>query len=913
MDSVTFVPRGDVATTGFYFTDSFTGAGVAQPNWISSSLTAEAVLTAATGAKPTGGIAGLPTAIDTVGNGALRLTSAAANQSAFVLLNQAFDSNKGVNITFDLFAYGGVPFDDGDAFGSQPGDGLSFFLADGATSGEIRAGAFGGSLGYASSVENNIPTGLTGGYLGIGFDEYGNFSDGVNTAPGTSGRVVDSIGVRGNAAGNYTYLTGTTTLPGGIDTPSVTTAANRAQARRTVEIDLNGAGILNVSIDLNNDGDFDDASEQPIVNFATTTNGAAPATYKFGFAASTGSATNIHEVRNLALAPSKASNGGALTTSNTITFGEFGTGLTYVENALPGKVAQALTIEGAPAAITGATVELKNGYAPTQDRLAINGVLATATGTITGTTINWTYDAVGGKLTLTGAGTTAQYQDALRQVGYLNNSDAPTTGDRTVRYTLLNGATTLTLRDALVKINAVDDLPTNIILSSTGVPIGVAGGVVGTISVVDADGIGDAGSYTFTQPTDTRFEIVGTAATGFQLKLKAGVTIAAGSPTITGLAIGLTDAGAPGAGTFSKNFDLTPGQRKSEIFWRNPNGTEVFWQVDGTKLVGAALINSPYNTPAWTLKGVADMDGDGIKDHVYQNVTTRALGYLLFTETNGQTTGVKPAVAPTFGTFFGTALAGQAATPGVGWDLVGVENVSGTAQADLIFYSRSLDRIVYWEANATNQFVGAGLFTSSFNPTGQGTGAPNSWSVEAVADFTGDGKVDLLWRNAQGITVLWKVNGTVIDLAASQVLPTVAPSFSLRGVGDFNGDGIKDVVWRDQAANITRFWSFNTNGIATQTIDNGAIVGAGFQIEAIADFNGDGKSDLVWRDNVSDRSVIWNFNLGTAPTPTLQGSTILAGTDFVRNFFPGVTANVPYVNGDRTWDIDAANGIPTTV
>ncbi len=911
MDSVTFVPRGDVATTGFYFNDSFTGTDVLQKNWISRSTAAEAVLTAATGAKPTGGIAGLTTAIDTPGDGALRLTNANLDQSAFVLFNQAFDSNKGVNITFDLFAYGGTPYEDG-GFGPQPGDGLSFFLADGATSGEINPGAFGGSLGYASNVNNGA--GLTGGYIGVGFDEYGNFSNPADSAPGGPGRVVDSIAVRGRASGNYTYLKGTASLPGGIDTPSVTTAANRAQARRTVEIDLTSAGKLSVSIDLNNDGNFDGANEQPIVDFDTTANGAAPATYKFGFAASTGSATNIHEVRNLAIAPSKASNGGGLTTVNPVTFGEFGTGLTYIENAAPGKVAQALTIEGTVGTITGATVKVANGFVAAQDRLTIGGVPATATGTITGTTINWTYDAVGGTLSLTGTGTTAQYQDALRQVAFANTSDAPTPGDRTIRYTLLNGANTITLRDALVKLNPVDDLPTNISLSSTGVPIGVAGGVVGNIIITDPDGPGDAGSYTFTQPADARFEIVGTAATGFQLKLKPGVTLAAGSPAITGLAIGLTDAGAPNGGTFSKNFDLAPGQRKSEIFWRNPNGTEVFWQTDNAKLVAGVLIDSPYNTPTWSLKGVGDIDGDGIKDHLYQNVATRELRILPFTETGLQTTGVKAPLAPVFNNAakYGAANTGVAAVPAAGWEIVGFANVSGAPQADVIFYNSTLDRLVFWELNSTGQLVDSGFFTSATSPTGQGTTQPNTWKVQAIADFTGDGKADIIWRNAQGATVLWKLNGTVVDLAAIRALPQMTTNFELRAVGDFNGDGIKDVVWRDQATNVTRFWSFNTSGVPTQTQDSGAIIGANFQIETAADINGDGKSDLIWRDTVSDRSVIWNFDLGTNPAPTLQISTILSGSGFIKNFLPGVTVNSEIVNA-RTWKIEAANGITTTV
>ncbi len=891
--------------SGFYFNDSFTGATVNQSNWVSKagSGSAAAVLTAGTGTQPaTGGIAILPTALDTLGNGALRLTTDAADQSAFVLYDKAFDSTKGVNVTFDFFSYGG-----------SGADGLSFFLIDGSVLGkDVVPGGSGAGLGYAAVSET--AGGLTSGYLGIGFDEFGNFSNPNETSPGGDGRTPDSIAVRGSSANNYKYLTGTGSIAAGIDNTGATTAT-RQLALRTAEIDLSSAGILNVSIDLNGDRDFDDVGEQAIVNFNTQAvgvNGAAPATYKFGFAASTGTSTNIHELRNLALAPSKTSNGGGLTTPNPVSsLGDFGTGLTYVENAVPGTIAPGLTIAGTPT-ITSATVKINPvNFNAAQDRLTIGGNPATPSGSIAGTSLNWIYDA--GAFTLTGAGTAAQYQDALRQVAYANTSDAPTTGDRTIRYTLLNGADTVTLRDALVKINAVDDLPTNVTLSSTNVPVGVAGGVVGNFIITDPDGVGDAGSYSFAQPADTRFEIVGTATTGYQLKLKPTVTIPAGSAPITLSGISLTDAGAPGTGVFTKDLTVTPGQRRAELFWRNPNGVEAFWQLNNAKLVGAAVVNSPYNTPTWTFKGAADMDGDTIKDHVYQNAAGQ-IAYLPFTETSNQTTGVKAGVTPVFAsTKFGAAN-GQAATPGAGWELVAVANVSGTAQADLIFYNRAADRLVFWETSATGGIVDGGVFTSISNPTGQGTGAPNTWNVQAVADFTGDGKADILWRNTQGVTVLWKLNGTTVDLSGSKVLPTMATSFAMSGTGDFNGDGIQDIAWRDNAANITRFWTFNAAGTPVQTADNNAIVGgSGFQIQAIADINGDGKSDLVWRDLGTDRSVIWNLNLGAAPAATFAVSSVLAGSGYVVDARTNPANTTPFVNGDRNWVITAANGLPAPV
>ena len=84
-------------------------------------------------------------------------------------------------------------------------------------------------------------------------------------------------------------------------------SATRTAARRTARIDLSPTGNLNVQIDLNADGDFLDAGETPaaLQNYnVVANNGALPTSFKFGFAASTGNSTNIHEIRGLSIGAS---------------------------------------------------------------------------------------------------------------------------------------------------------------------------------------------------------------------------------------------------------------------------------------------------------------------------------------------------------------------------------------------------------------------------------------------------------------------------------------------------------------------------------------------------------------------------------------------------------------------------------
>ncbi|WRH68814.1 MAG: DUF4347 domain-containing protein [Planktothrix sp. GU0601_MAG3] len=130
--------------------------------------------------NPDNGIPGVPTGItpDTNGAGALRLTSANNSQSGFVIYNQPVSSSSGLTILFDYYSYGGA---------TNQGDGLSFFLIDGSKS-PSKAGAFGGSLGYAQNRSSNTD-GIAGGYVGIGFDEFGNFATEVRSSDNATIRV----------------------------------------------------------------------------------------------------------------------------------------------------------------------------------------------------------------------------------------------------------------------------------------------------------------------------------------------------------------------------------------------------------------------------------------------------------------------------------------------------------------------------------------------------------------------------------------------------------------------------------------------------------------------------------------------------------------------------------------------------
>ena len=89
-------------------------------------------------------------------------------------------------------------------------------------------------------------------------------------------------------------------------------------------------------------------------------------------------------------------------------------------------------------------------------------------------------------------------------------------------------------------------------------------------------------------------------------------------------------------------------------------------------------------------------------------------------------------------------------------------------------------------------------------------------------------------------------------------LGSVPWSWQVLGTGDFNGDGRSDLLWRNETG-ITAIWEMNGN----QVIGNYGIgtLSTDWRFVDTGDFNGDGNSDVLWRHN-NGAIKIWQVNSG---------------------------------------------------
>lgn len=246
------------------------------------------------------------------GNGYLQLTDNSASAKGSVLYNQPIISKNGLHVSFDYYMYYSQRTGSGL---STPGDGIGFFLVDGAATLQ-QTGAAGAGLGYATNDEDGTGStprqeGVAQGILGIGLDRFGNFS--TQHASGTTNRVTggddcgqwknptgsNSITLRGKGiADNGKWTKGycivtSRKVASGLDTKAATNAANDTNGKR---VDITIAPLANAT-----------ATTQKLtvkIDGATVLEhdiDRLPDSVKFGFSASTGAAHQVQLIRGLSV------------------------------------------------------------------------------------------------------------------------------------------------------------------------------------------------------------------------------------------------------------------------------------------------------------------------------------------------------------------------------------------------------------------------------------------------------------------------------------------------------------------------------------------------------------------------------------------------------------------------------------
>ena len=250
---------------------------------------------------------------DNNGSGKLRFTSATTSQEGGVFASTSVPTSQGLDVTFNSYQYGGTA-----------ADGIAFVLAavnPANPTVPASIGQSGGALGY--SAPNSSSNGLTDGYLGVGIDAYGNFSNkyegsGCTDPANINSQMPGQVVVRGPGNGTVGYCPLLSSAPTATSPKLTVRATTRTASRVPVEVVFNptSASVTTDSGLVVPAGDYD-VTFTPVGGTAKTLLGALPVVpsglypsswvnangipkqVAFGWVASTGGSTDFHEIDNV--------------------------------------------------------------------------------------------------------------------------------------------------------------------------------------------------------------------------------------------------------------------------------------------------------------------------------------------------------------------------------------------------------------------------------------------------------------------------------------------------------------------------------------------------------------------------------------------------------------------------------------
>ncbi|MBF0609242.1 MAG: VCBS repeat-containing protein [Magnetococcales bacterium] len=283
----------------------------------------------------------------------------------------------------------------------------------------------------------------------------------------------------------------------------------------------------------------------------------------------------------------------------------------------------------------------------------------------------------------------------------------------------------------------------------------------------------------------------------------------------------------------------------------------------------AKNVTATFNAAPKPKHTTHDFDGDGKSDILWQNVSNGAVGMWFM---NG------PSIAD------GKIIVPQNYTD---WQMVDVGDFDGNGKTDILWQNASTGQLYIWLMDG-----------STIMPT---SGSPSiipdlDWQIVGIGDFDGDGESDILWQNGwNGDVAIWFMNGTNIVFDKSKTIQIVDDSdWWIYAVGDFDGNGKSDILWQNASTGQLYIWLMDGSNIMPTSGSPFTVSNTDWQIVDVGDFDGDGKSDILWQDAVTGAVAIWFMNASNITSPKIV---------VPKNYTDWQIVDVGDFNGDGKSDI----------
>ncbi|HET7127047.1 MAG TPA: VCBS repeat-containing protein [Lysobacter sp.] len=321
-------------------------------------------------------------------------------------------------------------------------------------------------------------------------------------------------------------------------------------------------------------------------------------------------------------------------------------------------------------------------------------------------------------------------------------------------------------------------------------------------------------------------------------------------PVLSILAIALLGSSAIASATEWAGHNDMDGDGRSDLIWRNSGtGAIVYWPAANA----TSRIKLPYTnglriwSPAFAISDFWDnlYDQTSKNDLVLRN-SSGGVGF--FNPYDGSiatdSEGPFPFVVD-HGDFDGNGLA----------DILSRDPTSGLNHVQ---FGAMVGNFIIEGATTYQQLPTVGL----------------AWKVAGVGDFDGDGRSDILWRDAStGANSIWRSGNVATRLKIASV-PNL--DWKIAAIGDYDGDGRSDILWRNMRSGVNVIWR-SGNNLTPQAVAK--VSSMAWKVAATGDFNGDGKWDLAWRNSVTGANVLWKSAKSTTrqalPTVAVSWSLVM--------------------------------------